>query len=119
MSTKIDKIVEKFSTITPLEGRILVLPNKLKTYKAKQFVGRPKDPKVDPKDIDADTEMMMVEELVDVNYRYQTATVIQIPIDEDRFKVGDTILYTVGTTFDFDYVKGVSLIRKYDVIAVV
>ena len=113
------KLVEKCSTLEPLDGRVIVLPNKVKTYKDLQFVGRPKDTEIKEQDIEPDTEMVMIEEEIDVNYRYQTAMVLKVPSDEIRFNVGDTIIYVANTAFDFDYVKGTSLIKKYDVVAVV
>lgn len=119
MTNKQLKLIKACSDIKPLDGQSLVLPFKIRTYKDKQFVGKPKDPKIKEEDIEADTEMVMIEEEVDVNYRYQTALVIQVPLDETRFEVGDTIIYGIGSLYDFDYVKGLSLIRKYDVVAVV
>ena len=119
MTNKELKLVEKCSKIETLEGRILIAPHKIRTRKDKQFVGRPKDETIKEEDIDADTEMVMVEEMVDVNQRFQLATVLQVPSDEVRFNIGDTIVYQIGTTFDFDFVKDVSYIRKYDVTAVI
>ena len=117
--SKIESLIEKCSMLDPLDGRVIILPGKVRTHKQKQMAARPKDPEVKEEDVDSETEMIMEEVMVDVNYRYQKATVLQKPVDETRFNVGDTIIYQVGTTFDFDLVKGASLIRKFDVVAVV
>lgn len=126
MTSKQIKLIERCENIEPLDGRVIILPNKVKTRKEKQLSGKPKDPDVKPRldedgigRYDADVEMVMEEVMVDINLRYQTAVVIKAADDETRFKAGDTIIYQIGSTFDFDYIKGLSLIRKYDVVAVV
>jgi len=119
MTNRVIKLIEKCADIEPLEGRIFILPDKVRTYKDKRLIGRPKDPEVKEENIDSETEMVMIEEMVDVNHRFQTATVLKVPEDEIRFKAGDMLVYTIGTTFEFDLIKGVSFIRKYDVVAVV
>lgn len=122
---KTEKLIEVCLTLEPMDGRIIILPGKVRTYKERQMVPKPLDPESFKIDEDYDEsnevipEVTMEEELIDVNYRYQKAVVLQKPDDENRLNVGDTIIYQIGTIFDFDLIKGVSLIRKWDVIAVV
>jgi len=115
MNNKQQKLVEKCISINPLEGRVLVAANKVRTYKDKQMSGTPVDPEVRPEDVTSETEMVMKEVMGDVNYRYQTAVVLQKSEDEVRFNIGDTILFDLGALQDFDYIKGVSTLNKYDV----
>ncbi len=115
MNKKIERLIDKCAYLTPLDGRVLVVSDKLRTYKEKQFKTYPKDPDIKEEDVDHETEMVMEEVMADVNYRYQTATVLQTPTDEIRFKVGDIIVYQIGALKEFDLVKGVSTLRKYEV----
>ena len=117
MNTKQQKLMEACAKINPLEGRILVAANKVRTYKDKTFQARPVDPDVKDEDINSETEMIMEEVVGNVNYRYQTAVVLQVPEDEKRFNIGDTVLFDLGALQVFDYIKGVSVLRKYDVVA--
>ena len=106
--------------INPLEGRVLVAANKVRTYKDKTFISKPVDPEVKEEDIIPNkTEMVMEEVIGNVNYRYQTAVVLQVPEDEKRFNIGNTVLFDIGALQGFDYIKGVSILRKYDVVGTV
>ena len=116
MTKKIINLIKRVEEITPLEGRVLVSPHKIRTYKETHPVlddekNKDKDPLKD------EMEVKMVTE--DINYRFQRATVLRTPADETRFKVGDEIIYNVGALQDFDVFKGVSVLKKYDVVAVI
>jgi len=113
MNKKTLRLIEKGTNYTPLEGRILIVPNKIRTHKDKGFESRPVDPDSDP--MDPDREMIMQEVITDVNNNFQTGIVIQKPEDETRFNVGDTIVFQLRALQEFDLIKGVSMIRKYDV----
>ena len=115
MNNKQQKLVEKCNSINPLEGRVLVAADKVRTYKDKQFESSPVDSEVRPEDITSETEMIMTEVIGNVNYRYQTAVVLQKSEDELRFNIGDTVLFDLGALQNFDYIKGVSTLNKYDV----
>jgi hypothetical protein len=115
MNNKQQKLMTVCAVINPLEGRVLVAANKVRTYKDKTFTSSPVDPEVKEEDITPETEMVMEEVIGNVNYRYQTALVLQVPEDEERFEIGDTILYDIGALQVFDYIKGVSTLNKYDV----
>jgi len=120
MTNKVEKLISKCSSIRPLEGRILVMPSKVRTYKSIGHEAKPSDPNVKVTDIiPGETEMTLEEKEIDVNYRYQVATVLVLPEDEQRFKVGDQVLYNIGSLQEFDYIKDVSILRKYDVVGVV
>jgi len=115
ITKKIERLIEKCATIKPLEKRILVAPEKIRTYKHthpvlddKKNIG--KDPLKD------EMATKVIEE--DINYRFQKAVVLQKADDETRFNIGDTIVYNVGSLVEFDLFKGVSILRAYDVVAV-
>jgi len=116
MNNKQQRLAEKCANLIPLEGRVLVALNKVRTYKDKTFKSTPVDPNIRVEDIVAgETEMSVEEVESNVNYRYQSAVVLRKTVDEKRFEVGDTVLFELGAIQDFDYVKGVSILNKYDV----
>ena len=115
MNKKQGKLIVACAAVDPLEGRILVAADKVRTYKDKTFQSRPVDPEVKEEDINVETEMIMEEVIGNVNYRYQTAMVLQKSEDEERFAIGDIILYDIGALKVFDYIKGVFELNKYDV----
>ena len=120
MTNKQLKLRDKVSMLIPLEGRVLISANKVRTYKTTGLTSSPVDPNVSEDEIvQGETEMILEEIEQEANYRYQSGVVLQKTEDEDRFEVGDTILYELGALQEFDYVKGVSTIRKYDVAMVV
>ena len=106
MNNKQQKLMTACAVVNPLEGRILVAADKVRTYKDKTFTSSPVDPEVKEEDITPETEMVMEEVIGNVNYRYQTALVLQVPEDETRFNTGDTILFDIGALQGFDYIKG-------------
>jgi len=127
MTKKIESLIEKCKSINPFEGRVLVHPDKLKTYKDIQIVNT--DIEYETGDMPElyddkgnvtevkDPIMKTEEKEVIIKRRYQTATVLAIHESEDRFKIGDTIIYRVGTAFEFDLIKGVSILQKYGITA--
>jgi len=119
MTKKVESLIEKCKSVIPLEGRILVHPLKLKTYKEMQTVNT--DVKLDLKSTDIDIDPIVETEQQEtiVNKRFQEAIVIGLPDSEVRFEIGDTIIYGIGSIFEFDFIKGVSMIHKYDPIAIV
>ena len=121
MTKKIENLIEKCANIIPLDGRVLVAPLKLRTYKKLGHTAKPVNPNINEDEIDAETEMVMVEEMQDVNYRFQKAIILQVPRNrlphESKFDVGDTIIYNVGDLVEFDLIKGVSMLRAHQVIA--
>ena len=118
MNNKQQKLMTACAVVNPLEGRILVAANKVRTYKDKIFESKPVDSEVKEEDITVETEMVMEEVIGNVNYRNQTAIVLQKSEDEERFNIGDTLLFDIGALQEFDYIKGVSVLRKWDVVGV-
>ena len=127
MTKKTERLIEICKLIKPLEGRILIQPLKLKTYMEEQIVntGMPYQeeneaytgeiPAMDPIDEEVQTETKEVE----VNKRFQEAIVLKLPENETRFKIGDTIIYMIGALYEFDFIKGVSILHKYDPVAII
>jgi hypothetical protein len=116
MTNKEQRLVEKCVDIEPLGYKILVAPHKLRTYKEKQMVlddeaNKGKDPIKD--------EMVQKEEIRDLSYRYQKATVLRSgrsPQDE-LFEVGEVIVYGIGDLIEFDLIKGISILPTHAVVA--
>ena len=133
MTNKIEKLIEKCKSIIPLEGRILIHPLKLKTYKETQVfptgIPYPEDEKELIDEIpegtpeneefpDKEDPVIQTEEKeIKISKRFQEAIVLKLPEGETRFNIGDTIVYNVGSIFEFDFIKGVSVICKYDPVA--
>ncbi|MHA1198109.1 MAG: hypothetical protein ACTSQF_01945 [Candidatus Heimdallarchaeaceae archaeon] len=116
MTNKIEKLISRVANINPLEGRVLISPERIRTYKQEQVVLD--DEK--NKDLDPLNDEMQVKTVIEtINYRFQKATVLQIPDGEVRVKVGDQIVYNVGSLQDFDLFKGVSVLKKYDIVAII
>ena len=116
MTNKVQRLIEKCSQVSPLEGRILVSPERVRTYKQEQTF---RDDEASAGSNPVTDEQKTKTTIVDVNYRYQKAVVLKTYEGEDRFTVGDTIIYGIGALDEFDLFKGVSILRKYDVVAVV
>lgn len=117
MNKKTERLIEKCKLFEPLDGRVLLYPLKVRTYKAKDVV--PITDGMTEEEVrmgEKEVELKTVER--DVMYRYQRAVVLQIPNDEIRFVPGDTIVYNVGALHNFDLINDVSLLKKYDIIAV-
>ena len=115
MNNKQQRLAEKCANIEPLEGRILVCADKVRTYKTTGLTSKPVDEDVSDDEVIAGETEMVLEEVEQVaNYRYQTGVVLQLPKDEVRFSIGDTIIFELGALSEFDYIKGVSTLRKYD-----
>jgi len=121
MTKKIESLIEKCKSINPFGERILVHPDKLRTYKEMQtfstHVSLNDMASTDSTGVVEPQEVEVEQREVVINKRYQTATVLKVPETEDRFNVGDTIIYRVGSAFDFDLIKGVSVLQKYNITA--
>ena len=115
MTNKVQRLIEKCSQVSPLEGRILVSPERVRTYKQEQTF---RDDEASAGSNPVTDEQKTKTKIVDVNYRYQKAVVLKTYEGEDRFAVGDTIIYGIGALDEFDLFKGVSILRKYDVVAI-
>jgi hypothetical protein len=116
---KIDDLINECRMFIPLDGRVLIHALKIRQIKQEDYSFDVADTKAnegkDPSKHRVDLKKIQPK----INAKYQKAVVLQVPFDESRFKVGDTILYPMGASQLFDVVKGVSVLRKYDVVAVV
>jgi hypothetical protein len=115
----IDELINECRKYTPLDGRVLV--HTLKIRKVRQD-----DHSFDLADTKANEGKNPAIHRVDlkkvrpmINAKYQEAIVLQVPMDENRFKPGDRVVYPIGCVNPFDLIKGVSLLRKYDIAAVI
>ena len=61
--------------------------------------------------------MQTEEREVEVSKRFQEAIVLKTPEGEKRLTAGDTVIYGIGSLYDFDFIKDVSILHKYDPIA--
>lgn len=113
----IDQLIEKCGWYMPTDGRLLVHPLKLKTMKQKDYSFDVADTKAnegkDPKKHRVDLKKVHPK----ISCAYQEAIVLQCDQSTTDLKPGDTIIYRLGAVQDFDLVDGVSIMRKYDVVA--
>jgi hypothetical protein len=117
---KVDNLINECRKYTPLDGRVLVHALKIRQVKQEDYSFElDKESKMnegkDPSKHRVDLKKVMPK----INAKYQEAIVLQIPFDENRFSVGDTVVYPIGAINPFDLIKGVSVLRKYDIAAVV
>ena len=127
MTRKVEALIEKCKSILPLDGRILISPLKLKTYKEEQIFNTdiPIEDidKLNEKSDDGPKEdipeVKVEKKFIEVNNRFQEAIVVGLPDNEVRFEIGDTIIYGLGSIYDFDFIKDVSVLHKYDPVAIV
>jgi hypothetical protein len=115
---KLDELINECRKYTPLNDRVLVYALKLRQVKQEDYgfdladtkTNEGKNPSIHRVDLKKIQPKM--------NAKYQEAIILQLPLGEDRFKVGDRVVYAFGSLNPFDLVKGVSIIRKYDIAAV-
>jgi hypothetical protein len=119
MNNKVNALIEQCRNYVPLDGRVLVHALKIRQIKQEDYTFDVADTKAnegkDPSKHRVDLKKVNPK----VNAKYQEAVVLQVPFDETRFKVGDTVVYPIGSINPFDLVKGVSVLRKYDIAAVI
>jgi len=121
MTKKISSLIKKCENIKPLDGRVLIAPMKLRTYKAEGYETTADEVEGNLVTDEAinETPHMKVSKTneVNYNYRYQKAVVLQVPEGEVRFAIGDTIVYDLHSPAPFDLIKGVEMIRNHMIIA--
>lgn len=120
VSKKINELINSCRKFTPLDGRVLVHALKIRQIKQEDYSFElDKESKMnegkDPQKHRVDLKKVQPK----INAKYQEAVVLQVPFDETRFKVGDVVVYPIGAINPFDLIKGVSVLRKYDIAAVV
>lgn len=116
---RLDELIVECRKFVPLDGRVLVHALKIRQIKQSDYSFDLADTKAnegkDPSKHRVDLKKIQPK----INAKYQEAVVLQIPFDEIRFKAGDTIIYPIGALNPFDLIKGVSMLRKYDIACVV
>ena len=119
MNNKIENLINECRVFIPLDGRVLVHALKIRQVKQADYSFDLADTKAnqgkDPEKHRVDLKKVQPK----VNAKYQEAIVLQVPFDETRFKVGDKVVYPIGSINPFDLIKGVSVLRKYDIAAVI
>ena len=119
MDKKINELINQCRKFTPLDGRVLVHALKLRTLKQKDYSFDVDNNSKANEGKDATKHRVDLKKIQPkVNAKYQEAVVLQVPFDESRFKPGDSVIYPIGLINDFDLVKGVSILRKYDIACV-
>jgi hypothetical protein len=117
---KIDSLINECRKFIPLDGRVLVYALKLKQVKQADYsFDLDRDSKANQGKDPEKHRVDLIKVQPKVNAKYQGAIILQVPLDETRFTVGDHIVYPIGAINQFDYVKGVSILRKYDIAAVI
>lgn len=115
---QIESLITECRQYVPLDGRVLVHALKLKQVKQADHSFDLADTKANEGKNPAIHRVDLKKVQPKINAKYQSAVVLQTPFDETRFKPGDTVIYPLGAINPFEYVKGVSLLRKYDIAAV-
>jgi hypothetical protein len=117
---KVDELINECRKFTPLDGRVLLHALKIRQIKQKDYTFDVDEKSKMNKGKDPEKHRMDLKKVhPKVNAKYQEAVVLQVPFDETRFKVGDTIVYPIGCLNDFDLIDGVSVGKRYDIAAVV
>lgn len=117
---KIDELINECRKFVPLDGRVLVHALKLRQVKQSDYSFDLDEKSKANEGKDQTKHRVDLKKIQPkINAKYQAAIVLQVPFEENRFQPGDTVLYPVGAINPFDYVKGVSLLRKYDIACVV
>lgn len=112
---KIETLIAKCANIKLLDDRVLVAPLKLRTYETTDTTVDKGDPENKGKDPSKDI-MKTTKKVYDVNYTYQKAIVVAKSDNIKDLNIGDTIIYRISNLIDFDLVKGVSLLKRYEII---
>lgn len=115
-NNNVEKLINECNTMLPLDGRILLAPDKIRMIKQKEPSLKVKEG-TETKGKDGISKAVFEKEYPKIPAKYQTATVIQVPFDEKILSIGDKVVYVNGTTNDYDLVKGVSIIQRYNVVA--
>jgi hypothetical protein len=116
---KIDELINECRKFIPLDGRVLVHALKIRQIKQTDYSFDLDEKSKMNEGKDASKHRVDLKKInPKINAKYQEAVVLQVPFDENRFKVGDTVIYAMGVINPFDLIKGVSVLRKYDIAAV-
>lgn len=117
VTNKVQGLIATCSNIRPLDGRILIAPDKLKMVRQKEPALKVKEG-TEKKGKDGVSQAVFEKDYPKVPTKYQVATVVGVPVDEAVLKVGMRIVYVNGTVNEYDLVKGVSVVQRYNVVAI-
>lgn len=112
----IEKLTSECSNLVLLDDRLLVHPLPLRTYETTDTVlddeaNKGKNPMID--------ELKTIQKVVEINYKYQVAIVLAKSANIKDLEIGDKIVYKVSNLIEFDLIPEVSLLKRFEVIAVV
>lgn len=113
----VEELINECRKYTPLGGRLLVHALKIRQVKQEDYGFDLADTKANEGKNPAIHRVDLKKVQPKVNAKYQEAIVLQVPIEEEKLRVGDKIVYTFGCTNTFDLVKGVSTMKTWDVVA--
>lgn len=110
----IDKVIEECQAYIMLDDRLLVHPLELRSYETTDTVlddeaNKGKNPMLD--------ELKTKVETVTINYKYQLAIVVAKSDNVKDIEVGDKVVYKISNLIEFDLLPGVSMLKRYEVIA--
>ena len=113
MNKRTEKLIEKARFISLGDDKLLIHIPRYRKFKQMDIVldeekNKGKDPLKDT------MEVKEVEK--EFNYKYQEGYVINKANNVDTVEVGSKILVKVHNIDEFDYIKGVNIIRKYDIV---
>jgi hypothetical protein len=116
MNKKIVRLIEKVRHFEMLDGRVLIHPLKLRTYEVEDSVkddeaNRGKNPMLE--------ELKMKRKILTINYAYQEGVVLNVPANIINIKVGDRVVYRINNLQEFDLIKGVSMLKSFEIVAIV
>lgn len=113
---KVDKLMSKAQELVLLDDKMLAIPSKLRSYKVTDTVlDEEANEGLDPmKD-----ELKTKQKVVEVNYKYQTATILNVSSNIKDLAPGDVIVYAISNPYviEFDFIKGVIMLRRHEVVA--
>lgn len=114
------RLQQKLANVNIIDA-ILVKSDKLRFYTEKRWEPDYENFKGNP----AEEDVPMVENEVKINHRFQTATVVKLPVvtsvemGKYDLAVGDTVIYRVNEITEFDLVKGIDYLKPYQIIGVI
>lgn len=117
MKKQIENLITKCSNIRLLDDRVLVAPFKLRSYETTDTTVDANSDKNKGKDPVKDI-MKTTKKVYEVNYSYQRATVLAKSDNVKDLEIGDVIIYKISNPMEFDLIKGVSMLKRYEIIGV-
>lgn len=114
----IEEQIKVCSGFQPLDNRVIISCDPIKEVQQKDYTlaAKPGTEKVGKKGV---TTAVLQKEYPMVPAKYQTATVVQVPVDERILKPGDKVVYVHGTINDFDLFDDTSIVLRYNVVGIV